>query len=389
MKSQRHGLVAIIPLFLAALIILNPSGSWAQGQSGRLIITDEPVLSETVEGPLYQEEVAPPVLSKDLLGPEFTNPDEQTRVGQRVQELRQQLRDFNAKLQDLATRSLSLERRVQEASNNYYADVATLNSRLQSGTTPGNPRMVKRLNSAQNSLDDLSEAFSQYNDLSLEANMMASRASFLLESVLSAFNLSGAVEEDHANLRRLEDAVNDSIRVLDRIEDKIGDNLGRGGSYLSTERKHLRTLALAVKNGELYARSLARHPFSSPALSETLRSNASLRSRGDLESMGIPSGPRPLINITFDQPTVKYEQELFMAVNEALDRFPEAKFLIVAVAPGQGNAAQVALESSRARSNAEKVYESLRQFGLPENRMELATTKNPDARDNQVRINIL
>src|SRR5690606_8435478 len=83
---------------------------------------------------------------------------------------------------------------------------------------------------------------------------------------------------------------------------------------------------------------------------------------------GMASGPRPLVKIRFDKPNVQYEQPVYMAVSDAMQKYPDARFEIVAVHPTGGNAAQVAIESTRARRNAEQVLRTLTQMGLDGNR---------------------
>ncbi|MEZ5919436.1 MAG: hypothetical protein R3D66_05910 [Alphaproteobacteria bacterium] len=46
-----------------------------------------------------------------------------------------------------------------------------------------------------------------------------------------------------------------------------------------------------------------------------------------------------------------------------MDRYPDARFDLVAVTPTGGNAAEVTNESTRARRNAERVLRTLTQMG--------------------------
>ncbi|PJF20461.1 MAG: hypothetical protein CUN56_16060 [Phototrophicales bacterium] len=101
-----------------------------------------------------------------------------------------------------------------------------------------------------------------------------------------------------------------------------------------------------------------------------------------------PVSPRPLVVIRFDDPNVEYEQAVYMAVNEALDRYPDAQFELVAVTPTQGNAAKVAIETTRARRNAEKVLRSLTQMGLTSDRIILSSLSNDQIDSNEVHLYI-
>jgi type IV pilus biogenesis protein CpaD/CtpE len=93
-----------------------------------------------------------------------------------------------------------------------------------------------------------------------------------------------------------------------------------------------------------------------------------------------------LAKIKFDRPNVEYEQPIYMAVTEALKRYPEAEFDLVAVNPTSGNAAEVAIETTRARRNAEKVLRTLTQMGLDTNRIDLSYNESSTATSSEVHL---
>ena len=94
----------------------------------------------------------------------------------------------------------------------------------------------------------------------------------------------------------------------------------------------------------------------------------------------------PLAKIRVDRPDVNYEQPVYAAMNEALEKYPNAQFDIVAIHPSQGNAAQVAIESTRARRNADKVLRTLSQMGLDLARTNLSYDESADATTSEVHI---
>lgn len=85
---------------------------------------------------------------------------------------------------------------------------------------------------------------------------------------------------------------------------------------------------------------------------------------------------------------MNYEQPLYLAVSEALDRYPQARFELVAIHPTKGNAAQVAIETTRAKRNAEKVLRSLTQMGLPSDQVDLSYAPSSDAKTSEVHLYI-
>ena len=98
------------------------------------------------------------------------------------------------------------------------------------------------------------------------------------------------------------------------------------------------------------------------------------------------AGQRPLVVIRFDRKNVAYDQALYNAVSKALERRPNATFQLVAVAPSAGGAARVALNSNKARRNAETVMRSLQRMGLPVQRIAVSGRTSRAAASNEVHL---
>lgn len=376
-----------------------------------LIISDGPLPPELQKEVYKTHPIPPPIEPSQILGDSYYSP-EQTVVGQKVEDLRSELANLQSKIGGFSERLTSLETEGQMKAAEYYANVATISTQLQAGTTPGNPRLVARMSEAQVSLETLSSNVAQLNDLAVEIANLASMASFLLEATRATYSLSGAIEEDHARLAQLEDSVNNTIVVIDRLQNNVNDDITRTAAYLGSERSNLRTLSLAISTGDFFGRSLSNRPFSGlsqtsaqPALlapasaaapvtpvdAAPVAASAASASTPALKEMAgtAPTGtPRPLVKIRFDRPDVAYEQPVYLAVNEALERFPGARFELVAVHPSIGNAAQIAIESTRARRNAEKVLRTLTEMGLPTDRIDLSYTPSPEAHSSEVHLYI-
>ncbi|HEU4838991.1 MAG TPA: hypothetical protein VFS88_06235 [Micavibrio sp.] len=316
-----------------------------------------------------------------------------TVVAKKVDELQSDLKDLQGRVSNLSSQLKGVQGKNKSMAAEYNASVATINTQLQSGTTPGNPRLVEKLSVAQNNLDRLSQSVADLNAMAVEAANAASMGSYLLEACRSAYGLSGAVEEDHADLARVEDSVNTTIVTIDRVLNEVNDDITRTAAYLSAERSNLRTLSLAVTNGDYYGRSLAGRPFSS-APASTLMQPASMTQASALSPMPSPAPvqavpltqARPLVKIKFDQPNVDYEQAVYMAVSEAMQKYPNSRLELIAVNPSVGNAAQVAIESTRARRNAEMVLRSLSQMGVDVGKIDLSTQSSAEAKSNEVHI---
>lgn len=392
-KLCKHSL--ILAGGIAAVAMATSGLTQAQDMRKRpsLVITNDPLPMDNAPAQVYRAPVkTPEITASQISGNAYFQPT-QTIVAKKVTELRSELTGLRSKVSTLSSDLRALKERGLAMSSEYNASVATINTQLQSGTTPGNPRLVEKLGTAQSNLDRMSQNVAELNGMAVEAANAASMGPYLLEATRSAYGLSGAVEEDHVDLAKLEDEVNTTIVGIDRVLNEVNDDITRTAAYLSSERNNIRTLSLAVTNGDYYGRSLAGRPFSSAGPS-TLMQPASLGGNGNYAYNEMPSpatpsalsSPRPLVKIKFDQPNVNYEQATYMAVSEAIQRYPSSRLELIAVHPSQGNAAQIAIESTRSRRNAETVLRSLTQMGVDAGKIDLSTMESADARTSEVHI---
>ncbi len=298
-----------------------------------------------------------------------------TFVGKKVEAMGQDLGKLKAAVGRLDTRLREIRADTSDATQRYLNILAAMNSKLQVGTTPGNPLLVQQWNEAQQQLKRIETNIARMNGLSNDAGAEASVAGYLLDSVRATFTLSGAVDEDHVQLRGLEDEVNQSVVGIDRLLNELSDDLNRQTSHLASERRNLTAMSISIKNGERYGSSLMNRALAQAEV------KASMASRRPL----MPDS-RPLVVIRFDRPNVQYEQALYDAVSRALDRKPETAIDLVAVHPKTGSAAQVVLNSTAARRNAENVLRTLVEMGLPATRMNMTSMSSATAQSNEVRV---
>jgi len=357
-----------------------------------LIVTNEP-LPQSLRQQIYSKpQQVRTIQPSEVMSNDYFTPT-QTLVGRKIVDITTELGRLQNNVNGLSASLNSQERDNEERAALYYANIATINTQLQAGTTPGNPRLIQRLRSAEGHLETLGSSIAQLNGIAVEAANKASEASFMLEETRAAYGLSGAIEEDHVHLAQVEDAINNTLIIIQRILNIVNDDITRTSTYLSSERENLRILSLAVTNGDFYGRSLANRPFSSAGhYSNTANNAAPMGISSTTSSIAAPapaqalSGPRPLAKIKFDRPDVAYEEPVYLAINEALKRYPDARFDLIAVTPTQGNAAQVAIESTKARRNAEKVLRTLTQMGLPQERVDLSYSENAQSGTNEVHL---
>jgi len=302
-----------------------------------------------------------------------------TFVGRKVVQLRGDL----GRLQSSITRhNNDLQGMRQQTIANagaFHARVGGIEARLQVGTTPGNPMLTNEWNQAQQQLGTVNADIGRMNNLANRVSADAAMSSYLLEATRAAYGLSGAIDEDHRQLAVLEDDVNKTVVLITRLLDELSEDIARQSNYVANERGNLNTLALAIKNGELYGNSLSARGFAA----------TSVVGGGGATGGGfaMPGGDdRPLVVIRFDRRNVKYQKILYDAVSRALERRPNARFELVAVSPRAGSTATAALNTTAARKNAQAVLRALTDMGLSPDRVRLSAATAGDAASNEVRL---
>ncbi|MCD8497868.1 MAG: hypothetical protein LRZ85_07180 [Alphaproteobacteria bacterium] len=153
-----------------------------QKQDSALIITNEPLpknLKDSIYSrPKKMQEITP----RDVTGDVYFTPTS-TLVGAKVRDLQSELVGLQNEVSVLAAEMESLQMSGENQAAQYYALVATVNTQLQSGTTPGNPRLEARVVDAQIALEDLAQNLALMNQLAVRASNAASNAAFLQESI--------------------------------------------------------------------------------------------------------------------------------------------------------------------------------------------------------------
>lgn len=363
-----------------------------------------------------------------------------TFVGQRTNEL---LSDIVKVRSVVSTRDAELQdirRNAAGAAVTYHSSVAAVEARLQAGTTPGNPILLRQWDEAQANLDQMNSSVSRLNTLSTEVSADGSMVGYLLGNVKAAFELNGAIDEDHDNLKVLQETVAQQVFGIERMKTEISEDLLRLNSYLNGERSNLQTLAFAIDRGEYLGNNLANRPLvvtpSSGQTSSNMPNNmmvpvsavqssalapmampaaidpsmrTGVASGGALDASGTTLGALPdslvptpqtqgldsvqgeegnklLALIRFNKDKVDYERQLYDAVSGALDQMPGAVFTVMAVSPASGNSAQVATGTAEAQRHADSVKSSLVNMGLPPNRIAMAASGSRETQVPEVRV---
>lgn len=331
-------------------------------------------------------------------------PSSGTVVGNRALELRDEVLRLRSSVNLNSNEFAILRTSGAAGAVQYHSTVAAITARLQNGTTRGNPILLRQWDEANDALNEVGGSLTHLNALQTAVEADASLASYLLESVQAAFELSGAIDEDHDQLKLLRDEVSRMVVQLDYLRNQTAGDIQRQTAYLSTERANLQALAFAISRGELLGNSLASRPIivNNPSPVATMPSPAPMGPAEYMQESGqgpsssiVPMGPnaamaptigRLLVLIRYNKPNVEYEQQLSQAVSTVLERRPDAQFSVVAVSPTIGDPAEIAREEQAAARNAEAVKRSLVQLGLPPSRISVANTQIQSAQTPEVHV---
>lgn len=292
--------------------------------------------------------------------------DTGTQVSQTVQQLRSQLSDLEQRLSSGAQRLTDLRTANASSATTYQESKAQIMTRLQLGTTRGNPELVAQWNTAQSALDQLSANINTLNAVGTDVTTSSSSAHFVLDQIVATFNVSGAVDEDHRQLAVLEDETNQTIILIDRLLKSVADDIQRQTAYVANERANLTTLANGIKNGELYGNDMA-----------PMMGAARPMSAGGSYSNGAIAVVR--VNGNFQQP-------LYSSLNQALASRPNSNFEIVAVSPTRGTSNAVQIAQTTTKRRAQEVLRAMTDMGVPASRLQISSSTDPGLSAGEVRV---
>lgn len=301
-----------------------------------------------------------------------------TQVGARTAQLRSDLAGLQGQMNVRSTELETIRSQTRTHANAYHAGKAGIEAKLQVGTTPGNPLLVSQWNQTQAELDQMARDINNMTALSTVIAGNASTATYLLDTIQATFGLSGAVDADHVQLETLQDNTKQTVVIINSLLGELREDTARQTTYLANERAALNTLSSAIKRGQIFGgRGFSATQISAPAAPSLTQAP---RAAGEL-----PTTP-PLVVIRFDRPDVEYERSLYTALSQALELRPGAEFTVLAVSPAGGTAANVQLAQTESRSNAERVFQSMSDMGLPPDRVQLSATTSSGVAANEVRI---
>tara|TARA_Y100000590_G_scaffold54755_2_gene57216 strand:+ start:1404 stop:2561 length:1158 start_codon:yes stop_codon:yes gene_type:complete len=370
-------------LYLLLILTFLVSGCGLLDRGGGDEITDlEPIPEEPIQSQepsilIEDQEMMP---GDDIIDDNTIARTDQMRsepsgtfVGQKISPLRS---DFNAVLEAFSMHRDDYEEiksRVYGASTEFYGTVAAINTKLQLGTTPGNPVLVRQYDQAQGELDNIEEYMREINLLNQKVNADAGVVALLKSTLNKTLRLAGAIDQDHRQLELLEDDTEKLEIDIARLINEITEEISRQAGFTKIENQNMLVMAVAIRNGEAMGTGILNRSFlAAQALAQAGDPDQQL----DVPKVNI-SG-LPLVVIRFDDPDIDYEKTLFDAIGITVDKKPNAQFGLVAVAPIGKNEGETRINSSKVKKYAERVLRSLVSFGLPSKKVALSAKTSGD-----------
>ena len=294
-----------------------------------------------------------------------------TFVGQKVvafrnelNQLQKSIRIYNEDLQKV--RSSVINNAVQ-----YHKTIGAIEAKLQVGTTPGNPHMYGLLQSAQNNIQTMSANTLTLEGLSAKVTSDAAMTSYLLDSIRAAYSVSGAVDEDHRQLRILENETNQTTILINSLLNEVNSDVERQRQYIDTAKNNIVDLNEAIKVGSYGVNNVPLLAVNSSRTAVYTQAS----------SNSVVSG-KPLFTAKFNKSNVNYKDGLRQAVRQAQSAKPTVRFDIVAVTPSSASR----LSKQSAQTHASTIFKEMVEMGVGADKISLSSKSSGEASSAEVQI---
>tara|TARA_B100000989_G_scaffold296033_1_gene278377 strand:- start:80 stop:1234 length:1155 start_codon:yes stop_codon:yes gene_type:complete len=338
-------------------------------------LEEVPQSIETVqEAPIPQQippsQFAPP--PQQMQQVEYDTGPTGTFVGGKITQFRSDLTSIQNAVSSHNNDYLRFKDLVDEQTSVYQGLSSAIRSRLQIGTTPGNPILVGQWNDAQRALEDIQN---NVNNLQIVNNRVTADAALidhLKNAIESSFFISGAIDEDHNQLKVLKDDVQRTAVLYDRLMNELESKISREIQVLNDERQYMKNLAEDVEVGKF---GISVSPPPTKKQSSTASSDSTKLKVAPLNY------DNAILIIKFDDSSFDYSSALFESVSAALEQMPSAGFEVVAVSPTGG-----ASFADSARNKASEVFNKIIEMGVPSERISLTSSNSTTAQAEEVHI---
>lgn len=291
-----------------------------------------------------------------------------TFVGQKVATFRSELAQLQASIRNNNAQLQQIRGSVINNALQYHKVIGMIEAKLQVGTTPGNPQMFGMLQSAQSNIQTMNANTIALSQLSTRVQSDAANTTYLADSIKAAYGISGAVDEDHRQLRILENEATQTSILINSLLTEINSDISRQQQYIETAKNYIVDLSSAIKAGSYSVDNAPLTPVKNSAVSFS-GSKAGI------------SG-KPLFVAKFNKSNVKYKDGLKRAVSSAVSKKPGVMFDVVAVSPAKGSQ----LSAAAAKNNATQIFQDMIEMGVGAEKINLSAKTSGDVTSSEVQI---
>ncbi len=311
----------------------------------------------------------------------------------------------------------SMRNDTNTAVSDYRSAVAQINSKLQLGTTPGNPELMDEWKEARAKLEKINNIAFDIRRLVADVESDQSMVDYMVGSIQASYKIRGATEDEHKQLKALEEEAKQIGSNISIFARQLNAEAERQQAYVDNEKFNLNDVALNIKNGKLYGMGSSTDFFanggsmfsSDEAYNAFMEENeqeygyASRRAPAPrrpymprekktseprglatstietikarraptpvVEKAPIVVSARPIAVIKFDKENVSFEEPLYQALSRSLERNPSATFEVSGIAPQNK-------PSMNIKKDVKAVMNALTEMGLPASR--IAITMSTD-----------
>ena len=301
-----------------------------------------------------------------------------TFVGGKINQFRADLTSIQNAISSHNNDFLRFKDLVDEQTSVFQGLSSAIRSRLQIGTTPGNPILVGQWNDAQRALEDIQN---NVNNLQIVNNRVTADAALighLKNAIDSSFFISGAIDEDHNQLKVLKDDVQRTSVLYERLMTELEEKISREIQILNDERQYMKRLAEDVEVGK-FGGTVSTPPTKSSS-GAVEQSDETVTKPKQVKVAPI-NYDNAILVIKFDDTNFDYSTALFESISGALEQMPSAGFEVVAVSPSGGSS-----YADQARDKASEVFSKIVEMGVPTERLSIASSTSTSAQAEEVHI---
>ena len=307
-----------------------------------------------------------------------------TLVGQKVIAFRNELTELQESIKQNNNELQNVRSSVINNAIDYHNTTAAMEAKLQVGTTPGNPIMYQMLQKTQNNVVIMDENANTLNKIYNQAVSDMSVVNNLQDSIRATYGVSGAIDEDHTQLRTLESECNQTNLIINRLLSEVESDYGRQVEYTNTARRYLVSLDKAIKVGSYGVNNTPLPPLQNRGFIPSNLPQTHPIHRAGRKPQSIENGVKgkPLFIAKFNNRNVNYKDSLQRTIKAAQSKNGGFHYEVVAVTPINASSTT----SELAQKQAIAIFEDITNAGVSPDKIDILSKTSEQATGAEVQI---